>query len=275
MKLAISNIAWDADQDGDVAAILNELHVPGVEIAPTKVWPNPLEAGTAEIRRYREFWENRGIRIVAMQALLFGRGDLTIFDDDERRAATLDYLSGIVRLAQQLGAGALVFGSPKNRKVGNLPAPQARKVAVDFFSKLGDIAHRHDTAVCIEPNPVEYGCDFINNSEEAVALVEEIGNPGFRVHIDAGALAMNHEDPELAIPRALPLTHHYHISEPHLVPIGTTGMDHGACARVLARLRYPHWVSIEMRKPETRVLETIADALRRSLDGYSPLFATQ
>lgn len=272
MKLAISNIAWDVDQDENVAAILSELRVAGVEIAPTKIWPKPLEAGATEIRRYREFWERKGIRIVAFQALLFGRADLTIFESDERRRETLDYLSGMVRLAHGLGASALVFGSPRNRKVGDVSASKARKVAVDFFRELGEVAYRHDTAICIEPNPVEYDCDFVNNSEEAVALVEEIGNPGFRVHIDTGALAMNHENPEIAISRALPLTHHFHISEPHLRPIGTTGVDHSACARTLARLRYSHWLSIEMRKSETGALDAVAEALRRSIESYSPLF---
>ena len=272
MKLAISNIAWDVEQDAEVAAILNALQVSGVEIAPTKIWPKPLEAGAPAIRRYRDFWEQNGIRIVAMQALLFGRPDLTIFESDDRRRETLGYLGGMIRLGQQLGAGALVFGSPKNRRVGNLSKPDARKIAVDFFGELGDLAFEHDTAVCIEPNPAEYGCDFINNTEEAVALVLETGSPGFRVHIDAGALAMNHEDPEIAISRALPLTHHFHISEPYLGPIGANGTDHNACAATLARLRYAHWVSIEMRKPDTGGLDAVAAALRQSIDSYSRLF---
>ncbi len=44
MKLAISNIAWEAKDDELVAALMREHGVDGVEIAPTVHWPSPLEA---------------------------------------------------------------------------------------------------------------------------------------------------------------------------------------------------------------------------------------
>lgn len=103
--------------------------------------------------------------------------------------------------------------------------------------------------------------------------MEETGKPGgLRVHIDTGALAMNHENTEVAISRALPLTHHFYLSEPHLKPTGTTNVDHSACAWTLAGLRYSRWLSIEMRKSQTGALDAVATALCRSIESYSPLF---
>jgi D-psicose/D-tagatose/L-ribulose 3-epimerase len=52
--------------------------------------------------------------VFAAQALLFGRRDLTLFDDADTRQRTLDYLCIMVRVCARLGARALVFGSPKN-----------------------------------------------------------------------------------------------------------------------------------------------------------------
>ena len=65
MKLAVSSIAWEPEEDESVAETLMELGVEGVEVAPTKIWPQPLRATDREIEAYRNFWESRGIRIVA------------------------------------------------------------------------------------------------------------------------------------------------------------------------------------------------------------------
>ena len=44
MKTAISNIAWNLPDDERVAGWMKEHGVGGVEIAPTKIWPKPLDA---------------------------------------------------------------------------------------------------------------------------------------------------------------------------------------------------------------------------------------
>ena len=115
MKIAVSNIAWPVEQDAQIADALAACGVRGIEIAPTKIWPKPLEATESEIGAYRRWWSDRGISIVAAQALLFGRPDLTIFENEATRRLTRDHLEGIIRLCARLGAEALVFGSPDRK----------------------------------------------------------------------------------------------------------------------------------------------------------------
>ena len=93
MKLAISNIGWHPHEEIAVAGIMRDMNVKGVEIAPTKVWDSPLAASDAEVKDYRQFWESRRIQIVAMQSLLFGRSDLTIFDSAQKRDGDIFSLS--------------------------------------------------------------------------------------------------------------------------------------------------------------------------------------
>ena len=38
MKLAISNIAWDREDDPMIAEILRDCNVTGIEVAPSKIW---------------------------------------------------------------------------------------------------------------------------------------------------------------------------------------------------------------------------------------------
>ena len=98
--------------------VLPRFGIEGVEIAPTRVWSNPLASTSAHVSEQRRFWENRGLPIVALQSLLFGHPELTLFGTEEARAKLLTYLSGMVSLARDLGAEVLVFGSPKNRNLG-------------------------------------------------------------------------------------------------------------------------------------------------------------
>jgi sugar phosphate isomerase/epimerase len=267
VRLAASNIAWDPSENDAVAAMLRHRGFTGVEIAPGKRWDSPIDASRKEIAAYRAEWEKRGLRIVAMQALLFGRADLQLFGSATVRRALREYLTALVEMAEGLGAGALVFGSPKNRKRGKIPLDEATAIAVEFFRELGAIAASKNTVICIEPNPPAYDCDFINTTAEAVDLCEKIGSRGIKVNGDAGAIAMNGDDPAASITSALPWIGHFHASEPGLAET-TDGPTQVASARTLQHCGYGGWVSIEMRAPEKARVE----ALSRAADKVSRLY---
>jgi D-psicose/D-tagatose/L-ribulose 3-epimerase len=246
MRIAVSNIAWPSGADAQAAALLREQGACGVEIAPTKIWPKPLEAGVREVGAYRSWWEEQGLPIVAMQALLFGQPELTIFGDPATRRHTLNYLKGILQLASELGAAALVFGSPKNRQVGQVPPEQVWEIAVPFFRELGDSASGLGTCLCIEPNPPEYGCDWITTAAAAQELVERVASPGFALHFDTGGALLTQDPLDEAMGRAGSRLRHFHASRPFLHPIEGHSEVYAASMRALTRHGYAGWISIEM-----------------------------
>jgi sugar phosphate isomerase/epimerase len=262
MKIAISNIAWQIEEEPAIANLLQQLNIKGVEIAPTKIWQNPLTATDAEIKKYREFWQGYGIEIVAMQALLFGRNDLTIFESKEKRQATLSYLYKIIELGNKLGVNVLVFGSPKNRTIGDLPEAEVQKIAQDFFYALGEIAVENQVSFCIEPNPPAYNCDFIINSQQGLELVKQTNSQGFRLHLDAAGMTLGEEDLVTSLSKALPYLCHFHISEPFLGQVGDGKVDHETLGKTLKALNYQGWTSIEMRSQSE---ESNLDSVRKAL----------
>ena len=262
MNLSMSNIAWASEEEPMAATILGESGISRVEVAPTKIWEEPLRASDDDIAHYRNFWSEKGISIVALQALLFGRPDLTIFESAETRAETLDYLCGIARLGSKLGARVLVFGSPKNRRVNGLLSQEVDDIAVSFFGAAGDAARQEGVILCIEPNPREYGCDFVTTSTEGLELVRKVDSAGFGLHLDAAAMTLSGESLELAVTSAAGSICHFHASEPNLGPLGKGGVDHETLASVLNRIEYSNCVSVEMRHDPD--VETAAE-LRRVL----------
>ena len=257
MKLAMSAIAWEPPDDDTAAAILREHGFTGVELAPTKIFPRPDAATEAEVAACRRAWEGRGLRIVAMQALLFGRPELTVFG--KARERTLEYLSAVARLGGRLGAGALVFGSPRNRARGAIPAAEAWRSAVQFFRELGTAAAAAGTCVCIEPNPPRYGADFVTTSEEALRLVEEVGSPGFGLHLDAACALLAGEDYPARLRASAHVLRHVHLREPDLAPVregGSLGLP--AISAALREAGYSSWISVEMKPAGLDALRTAA-----------------
>jgi sugar phosphate isomerase/epimerase len=262
VKLAASNIAWDPSEDDAVAGILRERGFTGVEIAPGKRWESPIDATKKEIAAYRAAWEKRGLQIVAMQALLFGRADLQLFGTVTVRRALREYLTALIEMAHGLGARALVFGSPKNRKRGKMPLEEATGIAVEFFREVGAVAAARNCVICIEPNPPAYDCDFITTTTEAIAFCEAVASRGVKVNGDAGAIAMNGEDTRVSIAAAMPWLGHFHASEPSLAET-TDGPVQAAAAEALRECGYDGWVSIEMKAVESGRVEAMARAADR------------
>ena len=268
MKLAVSNIAWPAEQDAAVAGVLKSLGVRGLEVAPTKLFPQPLDAAPADIDGVRGFWQAHGIEVVAAQSLLFGRPELTLFESDETRRETHAYLSHIIQLCAKLGAGPLVFGSPKNRRRGDVPHDEAFAVAVEFFDDLADIAQAEDTCLVFEANPPQYGADFCTTAAGAIDLVSAVNHPNFRLHLDTACMTLA-GDPLPEAFAASPLLQHFHISAPNLdPPSATDGVDHAAFAKMLRKHRPAGWVSLEMKTVTPFDLEAFADTIRFVKETY-------
>jgi len=268
VRVAISNIAWPSYADAEVAALLERLGVRGIEVAPTKIWPTPTSAPRAEVAAYRRWWAERGFLIVGGQALLFGRPDLSIFESAQIRQKTLAYLVQVVQLCADLGAGPLVFGSPRNRRRGAVPLHEAEQIAVDFFSALAEAALPTGATVVLEANPPAYGADFVTSAREAIAMVRRVAHQAFRLHLDTACIVMADDNVSDVVAEGRDILEHVHASEPQLAAIGTGGVDHAAFAHALREERYDGWVSVEMREPSPFRLDYLEAAMTRALAVY-------
>ncbi|MCX7619817.1 MAG: sugar phosphate isomerase/epimerase [Acidimicrobiales bacterium] len=267
LTIAFSNLAWDPANDRKVAAILRDTGIRGIELAPTKIWPELSAATRREATAYRRFWEREGFTITSLQSLLYGRPELTVFGGPEDRAALVAHLDTVMALAATLGAAKLVFGSPANRRRGDLSPSMAMTRAAAVFGELSERAEAHGVCLCLEPNPTDYGCDFITNATEGAELVREVGRDGFGLHLDTGAMTLAGDELSTAIRAVADVLAHFHCSEPGLAPAGTTGrVDHISAARALRSISYAGVVSVEMlpardRDPLTAVAEAAAFAV--------------
>ena len=246
MRLAISNIAWDTVEDEAVFKLLHHFSVDAIDVAAGKYFPELTEATDADIAKVKHWWEERGIAITGMQALLFGTTGLNVFGSTESQQAMLRHLTAVCRIASGLGATRLVFGSPKNRDRGHLTDQETMDIAVPFFQQLGDIAQNYGVLMCLEPNPPCYGANFMINSVETAQVVQVINHPAIKMQLDTGAITINGEDAAEILQDYAPLIGHIHASEPNLLPLGDGSTDHAKIATALTQQLPNHIVSIEM-----------------------------
>jgi sugar phosphate isomerase/epimerase len=263
VQLAFSNLAWPPELDDAAGRLLTDTGFTGVELAPTKYFPRPTEATPVDVRAVRKAWEGRGLRVVALQALLFGQPDLTLFDEAGPREAAVAYLSVICRLGADLGAGSLVFGSPANRATRGRPPAEVDAIAADVFGRVGAVAAACGVCFCIEHNPPEYGCDFATTADEAAALVRRVGSPGFGLHLDLGGLVLSGDDVPGTVGRLAGVARHCHASEPNLAPFGDGTADLTPLAAALRSAEYGGWVSVEMKPAVGAELAAVAKAAAR------------
>jgi sugar phosphate isomerase/epimerase len=146
--------------------------------------------------------------------------------------------------------------------MNGLSSQTAVEMAVDFFSRAGDLATERGVVFCLEPNPIRYGCNFMTDAESTANVVCRVGHPGIRMQLDLGALAINGEDAAEVISRRADLIAHIHASEPYLVPLGAGATDHAAAAAAIRAHLPEHVVAIEVRADEAMPhLEVIASSL--------------
>ena len=245
MNYSVSNIAWQAEDDKEVYSYMREVGMTGLEIAPTRIFPNSPydhldEAGEWSSRIREEY----GFAISSMQSIWYGRNE-NIFGSDEERQALIEYTKKTVDFAAVIGCRNLVFGCPRNR---NVPEGAEPSVALDFFRILGEYAAESGTVIGMEANPPIYNTNFINDTVSALELIEQVDSKGLKLNLDMGTMIANNED--ISVLRGKEhLINHVHISEPGLKPIEKREL-HASLADLLSGSGYSGYVSIEVARQE-------------------------
>lgn len=245
MKLAISNIAWDAVHDNQILSDLLHHGYTGLEIAPTRVFPHlPYSNLHAVSDWHRKLQETYSLIVPSMQSIWYGRSE-KLFGSNEERTALIDYTKQAVDFAKAADCHNLVFGCPKNRV---LTTPSDYDLGIDFFRCIADYAESHGTVIGLEANPAIYGTNYINTTQEALKLLQEVDRPGLKLNLDVGTMIANEESVTLLTGNVQHISH-VHISEPYLKPIEKRQL-HKELAELLHSERYTGFVSVEMGKVE-------------------------
>lgn len=253
MILSISNIAWSPSEKLKAYSLLLSNNFEGLEIAPGLFFSHlddPVSPSNKDIFRAKAELNLYDLKLVSMQSLLYGKKEAQLFGNKQQRDLFHDELIKIINLAERLEIPNLVFGSPTNRSIpSHISSSEAEDIAISMFSRLGDVAMSSGTCISLEPNPKEYGTNFINNMEEAVSFIKKINSSGIKAILDVGSIKMNddYDDLRQIVYDSRDFLNHVHVSEPYLGPAPESSFEYEILHNLLYEFGYKKAISIEMQ----------------------------
>lgn len=262
IRLSISNIGWTAENDNVVYRLIKECGVLGLEIAPTRIFPEKPYNNLDLVRTWKEEIRSQyGFIIPSMQSIWHGRSE-KIFGTDEDRELLISYTKKAINFAEVIGCENLVFGCPGNR---SMPDGADIETAVRFFRLIGEYALDHHTVVAMEANPPIYNTNFLNTTMDAIDFVEMVDSKGFLLNLDVGTMIENGEAVAILMGKEH-LINHVHVSEPGLKPIQPREL-HKQLADYLQSVEYSRFVSIEVGEQEDigslkEMMEYVSDVFK-------------
>lgn len=275
LTLAVSNLAWSPDQTERAYALLAEHRVRGLEVAPGLLFPeepDSFEPTKAAVVHALARVDSFGLELVSMQSLLFGIKGAELFGGVVQRETFVRGVERTIRLASRLGIPNLVLGSPKCRVIPpDLDRETAWKQAREALLPVADLAAEHACVLAIEPNPSDYGTNFITSISEAVDFCDFVDHPAMTLNFDVGAAFLTGEaggDREASYEPLARSYHeaeghvsHIHLSTPHLMPVNAHSIELVPVLRALRGSGTKRYVSIEMRGEPPHQIDTLRRAV--------------
>lgn len=254
LKLAISNIAWGKENDLEMYNYLKNKDISYLEAAPTRlIENNPYENIEMLNKISNDLLKEYNLKIVSLQSIWYGKKE-NIFESDENYKNMFDYTKKVIDFANTINCENIVFGCPKNRNMSNYDVDYIK--AIDFFRNLGNYAKNKNVIISLEPNPRIYNTNFLNNTEEVVKFVKDVGCDAIKINYDLGTVIENKESLDTLFSN-IKLINHIHISEPNLVKIQPRDILKELIIE-LKKLNYQNFISIEMKQSNINdVKETV------------------
>jgi len=239
----------------------------GIEIAPFTLAPLVTDLSAARRGDIRRTIARSGLDCVGLHWLLaHTEGFHVAHPDPEIRDRTVAYLGETARLCRDLGGRVLVFGSPQRRsRLPGVTLEAALDHIRDVFSRLVPVLETTDTVVALEPlGPAE--TDVLTTAAETCRLIDAIGSPHVRLHLDVKAMATEPTLTPDIIRASASHLEHVHANDENLQGPGFGAVDFLPIFQALDEISYAGWVSVEVFDttpgPERLARESI-DYMRR------------
>ncbi|UXN74069.1 sugar phosphate isomerase/epimerase [Devosia sp. A8/3-2] len=173
-------------------------------------------------------------------------------DDPAIRANGASYMLDCIRLAQAvdstLVSGPLYSAVGKTRLVSADQKARERARCVENLREVGKVASDAGVTMGIEPLN-RFETDMINLVEQAIELIEEIGQPAYKIHIDTFHSNIEEKSIPDAIRSAGSLLGHFHACENDRGTPGTGHIDWLGVRDALREIGYEGPVVIESFTP--------------------------
>ncbi|MBI2826733.1 MAG: sugar phosphate isomerase/epimerase [Planctomycetia bacterium] len=247
MKFAICNetfLDWPLDRAFGFA---RECGYTGIEIAPFTIAADVKDISAARRDEVRRLAEAADLEVVGLHWLLAKTTGYYLTSPDAAvRRKTAGYVEDLARCCRDLGGSILVFGSPQQRNlVDGTSHEQGMAYAALVFQAAMPVLEDLDVTLAVEPLGPAEG-NFLLTADAGARLVETIGSPNCRLHLDCKAMSSEPTPIPDSIRRHAAMLVHFHANDPNRQGPGFGALDFVPIFRTLAEIDYRGWVSVEV-----------------------------
>lgn len=251
MKFAICNEIFQGWSLPDTFAYARKAGYDAVEIAPFTVARSVNDLSPGKRTEIREMAAAAGVGISAIHWVLVQTEGLHVTSPDPVvRARTARYFMDLVDFGADLGAPAMVVGSPKHRQLlPGVSAAQGWEWAAEVFRPAVTRAVERKLTICFEPlAPTE--TNFINAAAEARRFADLFASPAMSILLDVKAMSAETKPVSQVIRDSGGRFDYFHANDSNLKGPGFGEVDFHPIAAALREVGYDGTVSVEVFKFE-------------------------
>jgi sugar phosphate isomerase/epimerase len=247
MKFAICNetfVDWPLGPALDFAA---KCGYTGIEFAPFTLGASAPEISTPQRREIVRLAQAAGLETVGLHWLLAKTTGLHLTSGDAAvRRRTADYLADLARLCRDLNGDLMVLGSPQQRNLApGVSAADGMRCAAEIIQSALPVLEETGVVLAVEPLGPAEG-NFLLTAADGVRLVEMVGSPQCRLHLDCKAMSSEATPiPDLIRCHREQLVH-FHANDPNRQGPGFGELKFEPILAALEEIDYCGWVSVEV-----------------------------
>ncbi len=248
MKFSICNEVFGESQTLDdwktICEYSHSVGYDGIEIAPFTFNENVKNISSQQRVEIKKIAAENGLEISGLHWLLVSPPGLHINAIDEKlRAKTIDYLRALADFASDVGAPAMIFGSPKARFIED-DFESAWQRTLDSYNQVLPALSERGVLLCQEALPAPE-CDFIQTTQQAQQMVDEVNHPNFRLMLDTKSMCAEPQTPAELIRAFGKNCAHFHANDSNRRAPGYGEVDFLPIFQALKSVDYNGWISLE------------------------------
>jgi sugar phosphate isomerase/epimerase len=247
MKFAICNETFQDWPFPRAFEFARQCGYTGIEIAPFTIATDVKEITPQKRDEVRRQAADAGLEVIGLHWLLAKTNGYYLTTPDAKvRKATAEYLRALARCCRDMGGSILVFGSPLQRNLlPGVTMDQALGYAAEVFTAALPAFEENDVVLAVEPLGPAEG-DFLNTAADGVKLIEMVGSPHCRLHLDCKAMSTESRPIPEIIRQNADLLEHFHANDANKLGPGFGEIDFVPIFEALGEVGYDGWVSVEV-----------------------------
>ena len=240
MKYGINLYLWAEDMHDSLVPVLERLKEIGYDGVEVPIFDLDL----AKWRMWAKRLDEIGLERTANTVIAPEHNPLS--DDPAVRQAAYEHLKQVVDCCAAVGSRVLC--GPHQVALGLFTGKGATeeewKRSVEHLRKVAEHAATQDVTLA-EEVVNRFEIYHVNTLEQGIRLVDEVGHPNCRLHLDTFHAHIEEKDPPAAIRKAGSRIAHVHISENDRGVPGTGGVRWAANFDALRDVGYDGWLTVE------------------------------